>query len=95
MNSPCIVKVIGAASGAIRTPHDGRYVVAWDPHTKFGTLSLTSTNDITQAHHFPSVGAAMAEWSTISSIQLRRPDGLPNKPLTGLTIATERVDAAA
>lgn len=79
-----IVKIIGAAGGT-RTPHDGRYVVAWNPHTRYGMLECESTDDVTKAHQFDGADAFRA-WTTVSSVQAVRPDGLPNKPLTALTI---------
>jgi hypothetical protein len=80
-----IVEIVGAADGR-PTPHDGRYVVAWSPHTMAGDLKLTSTDDITKARRF-SVLEAMSEWRAISRVQATRPwDGKPNRPLTGITI---------
>ena len=84
-----LVKVEGAADGST-TPHDGRYVVAWNPHTEFGTLELTSTADKAKAARFTNA-QVFEEWNTVSRVQPRRPDGKPNKPLTGITISTEPV----
>lgn len=79
-----IVLIIGQA-GPGSTPHDGRYVVAWNPHTAYGTLECTSTADVAKAHRFDGIEAFQA-WNTVSSVQPTRPDGRPNKPLTALTI---------
>lgn len=80
-----IVKVIGAADGRTCTPHDGRYVVSWNPHTRAGTLELTSTGDKTKARRFNGM-TAFEEWRMISRVQSQRPwDGQPNRPLTGIT----------
>ena len=84
------VKVVCASDGS-RTPHDGRYVVAWNPHTEAGVLELTSTSDITQARWFRD-GNEFAEWRTISRVQPIRPwDGKPNRPLTAVSIETENI----
>jgi len=86
-----IVQIIGAASG-IRTPHDDKYVVAWDPHKPFGILAITSTTDISKAHHFTDAREALDQWNTVSNIQPTRPtDGRPNKPLTGISIDIVKV----
>jgi hypothetical protein len=86
-----IVQVVCAADGG-RTPHDGRWVVSWNPHTEAGTLELTSTSDKAKARRFEN-GDEFVEWKTISKVQPRRPwDGKPNRPLTGITIHTEVAD---
>ena len=83
-----IVQVVGAAS-AIETPHDGGYVVAWNPHTQFGMLELTSTPERRLAHRFDGPQEAISQWQAISKYYPMRPDGKPNRPLTGITIAIE------
>lgn len=87
----CIVKVMGAANMQ-PTPHDGRYVQSWNPDTKFGELELTSTDKVEEALKFVSPLVALEEWRTISSVQQVRPDGAPNRPLTGLTLKIEKVN---
>lgn len=83
------VKVVSAADGITPTPHDGRYVVAWNPHTEAGTLELTSTDDRAQARHFQN-GEEFTEWKTVSAVQPKRPwDGRPNRPLTAVNIEIE------
>jgi len=84
MTDKVVVKVICAADGS-PTPHDGRYVVAWNPHTEAGTLELSSTTDPAKAHQFASKGHALLEWQTQSVVQPLRPwDHRPNRPLTGV-----------
>jgi hypothetical protein len=80
-----IVKVVGASSGVV-TPHDGKWVVEWNPHVPFGTLALTSTDDQTKAKRFPSVVDVMRQYQTVSCVQPNRPDGGPNRPLSGIDI---------
>ena len=79
-----VVLIHGAGNGT-PTPHDGRYVVAWNPHTEYGVLELDSTADIARARRF-AADEAMREWRATSSKAPLRPDGKPNRPLTGLTI---------
>lgn len=86
-----IVQVVGAASG-ISTPHDGRWVVAWNPNSKYGILLLTSTADRTLARRFESPEQVLIEWKTMSKRNPFRPDGKINRPLTGLTIAMEAAE---
>lgn len=72
------------------TPHDGRYIVAWNPHTQYGTLALTSTSDRRKARRAP-LAQWLTERKTISRVQPRRPDGEPNRPLCGINIELEPV----
>ena len=80
-----VVRVIGAADGS-PTPHDGKFVVSWNPHTVAGTLELSSTAYIERAKRF-SAAEAMREWQMVSRVQPRRPwDGEINRPLCGVTV---------
>lgn len=83
-----VVKII-CASDDSSTPHDGRYVVRWNPHVEYGTFEATSTPQRAKAKRFPDHYTAIKEWDTISSVQPVRPDGAPNKPLKGVTILLE------
>ena len=81
----CVVRVISRADGG-DTPHDGRYVVSWNPHTRAGVLELTSTANLAEARHF-LFPDALDTWKAVSKRQPTRPwDGKPNRPLTGVTI---------
>lgn len=89
MSETCVVRVVQRADGS-STPHDGRYVVSWNPHTKAGVLELTSTTDLAEATHFPWPDV-FDQWKTVSKRQPTRPwDGKPNRPLTGVTIEITR-----
>jgi hypothetical protein len=80
------VRIVGAADGVTVTPHDGRFLVAWNPHTKAGTLELTSTADPRKAARL-ELAAILEQWRTQSRKQPLRPwDGKPNRPLTAVTI---------
>ena len=84
-----LVKIIEAADGS-PTPHDGRWVVNWDPHTRYGVLDITSSINKVFARRFESSSQALIEWNTISNVQPVRPDGEYNRPLTAVTILVER-----
>ena len=82
--SRVVVRVMCHADGT-PTPHDGRYVVAWNPHTPYGTCSIDTTDDIRQARRFRAPQALMT-WRAVSHVEPIRPDGRPNRPLSGLTV---------
>lgn len=86
-----IVKVVCASDGS-STPHDGRWVVAWNPHTAFGLLELTSTANRAAAQRFGGPHEVLREWKTISMRHPLRPDGKANRPLSGLTISLEAAE---
>lgn len=87
-----VIAQIHCAANGTPTPHDGRYVVDWNPHTKAGVLELTSTTDKAQARRFV-MREATVQWRTVSQVQPQRPwDGMPNRPLTAVTIVFERVE---
>ena len=88
----CIVQIVCAGDGS-PTPHDGYWVVSWNPHTRAGVCALHSTPNKDRARRFESKAQALEEWGTISNRQGIRPwDGKPNKPLTGLTIEITEVN---
>lgn len=88
---PVVIRIVRAENGT-RTPHDGRFLVAWNPHQPYGTLAVTSTDDISKARRFSGVFRAISDARTISRVQPRRPDGLPNRPLSALTFEVVPVE---
>lgn len=84
-----IIRIVGAADGRTPTPHDGQFLVSWNPHTKFGELEVESSYRREDARKFDTASQALEEWRTVSNIQDKRPDGMPNRPLTALTLASE------
>jgi hypothetical protein len=80
-----VLKIVSDAAGR-DTPHDGRYLATYNPNTKYGTLDMTSTADIGEAMRFVDASDVHAVWTAVSKLQPTRPDGKPNRPLTGLTI---------
>ena len=89
MEAPRRVWIVGAADG-VPTPHDGRWLVSWNPHTEFGVLELTSTDKRSKAS-IMSLEEIHAQWAAQSRMQPLRPnDGQPNRPLTAVTIEIMR-----
>lgn len=87
---PYTLLVHGMANGA-PTPHDGRYVQRCEFDVPFGTLAMDSTPRPADALQFASSGEALDYWRTASKSHPLRPDGKPNRPLTGLTVSVEYV----
>jgi hypothetical protein len=88
VSGKCVVMIVGLPDG-LPTPYDGQYVVAWNPHVRYGTLAITTTPDKTKARVFASLDEAVGEWNTVSKVQPVRPDRRPNKPLSGISITFE------
>lgn len=79
-------------SGGNPTPHDGRYVMEWNPHVDAGTLALDSTDDPAKAKTWTDLPELLRERRTISSIEPTRPwDGGLNKPLLAVMLEVEQV----
>lgn len=86
----CRVKVVSRADGR-SSPHDGRWIVACNPHVNAGDLDVRTTEDRAQACIF-----TLEEWwnlyRTTSRVQRVRPwDGKPNRPVTGLNYILDPV----
>lgn len=88
-----IVQIIGSTAG-IPTPHDGKWLVEWNPHTYYGACDIATTDDPKEAKVFDGPIHVMKEWRIVSAVQAIRPtDGLPNRPLTGLSIMIQNAEA--
>jgi hypothetical protein len=82
-----VCRILGYPHGP--TPHQGRYVVAYNPDTPYGTLALTTTADRSQALRAEAI-VFLEMWLTVSKVQPKRPtDGRPNRPISGLTMELE------
>lgn len=57
------------------------------PHPNYPSGLATFTRDPDQAMKFPGVEEALTCWKAQSLTVPTRPDGLPNCPLSGLTVA--------
>lgn len=91
-----VIKLIHLVSGQ-PTPHDGRYLSAYDPHwlsepvpEPFGggryVRALETTDNMADALRFASVDAAMSLAAAVSPNRPVRPDGKPNRPLRAFTL---------
>lgn len=80
----------------LRCVDNGRLVASFDPdfvppspHPSYPCGLAGWTNDPAKAMHFPDVGAALACWQMQSVVVPLRPDGLPNRPLSGYSMLLE------
>lgn len=89
MSKRWLVKIDGA--WAVETPHDGRYLVAWNSNTRYGDLHVVSTADPAAARVFDDIRVAIEESRQISLVDPLRPDDKPNRPLSALTFHFEEV----
>ena len=84
----CAILVIGAQMpvGTTRTQESDRYLVDFDVKEHTGRGPIPTTPDIAKAKHFTNAAEALEFWRTQSRVRPRRPDGLPNRPLTAFTV---------
>lgn len=47
---------------------------------------VPTSADLAEAKHFADLTEALAFWQTQSRVRPRRPDGEPNRPLTGFSV---------
>lgn len=64
-------------------PHDGEYLQHMDFEAYAGRGAITLTPDPAKAMHFASTGEAFEFWKRSPKCRPIRPDGQPNRPLTG------------
>lgn len=88
-----VIFLVGPAAGG-STLHDESYVVDYQP--EFWATNdypwLATSRDIAKARVFPSITEAHAYWrQTPPAPDDVRPDGRPNRPLTGFTVVMEPV----
>jgi hypothetical protein len=63
----------------MRTEHDGRWIVKYDPE-RFLRGGLVTTDDAGKARMFPTIEHARQFY--LQEAKVRLPDGRPNRPLT-------------
>lgn len=87
-----VIKLVGLAGG-VRTAYDGQYIVEYDPDRtgcdpdgRPMLAHVITTPDRTKAKRYADAGEAWADWSRVSRLWPRRPDGQPNRPLTAYTV---------
>lgn len=91
MNSPFVITVVCDACGNA-TPHDGRYVKSYNPNSEYGILDMDSTAEPREAKIFDDEADLLDFIQQVSSVEPIRPDGWPNRPITGLTIGIVGID---
>lgn len=85
-----VIRAIAFANGE-HCPHAGQWLKSFDHEAYNGRGYAEYTTDLAKAMQFSSPGEALAFWNKQSVIKPLRPDGLPNKPLTALTMVLENV----
>jgi len=103
-----VIQLLRLVSGD-PTPHDGRFLKAFDPtwldvpepewHSNGGVYMrlvkvLETVDDPAQALQFPSPVEAMAVWQKVSLNYPIRPDGRSNRPLTAFHAVFEPLKEA-
>jgi len=84
------ILAVGFASG-VPCPHANQWLKSFDHDACEGFGYGEFTYDPTQALCFTDKGDALAFWNRQSKVKPLRPDGLPNKPLTALTVIIEQL----
>lgn len=85
-----VLRIVGMPNGK-PTPYDHKFLVRCNFEAGFGTLAVDVTDKPEDAMQFPSPAEAFAYWQTQSTTEPLRPDGLPNRPLTGVNMSLERL----
>jgi hypothetical protein len=70
----------------------GSYLEWSDVDANDGRGDAAWTRDIDKAMKFTSFSAAIECWQQRSMVRPRRPDGLPNRPLTAFTVEPRKVE---
>lgn len=90
-----VIRVVDRASTG-EEPEQLTYLASYDPDfvpgegfPPYPSGMATWTTDIAEAMKFDSVAEAFALWTAQSKTVPYRPDGKPNKPLCGMTIAVD------
>ena len=96
-----VVIVVQGLAGGIPTPFDGQMLAEYDPDRPGRDptgqpmlATVRTTRFISEALTFPTAVEAWALWRQESTRVPRRPDGLPNRPLTAFTIEIVGADDA-
>lgn len=85
-----ILRVIAAEAGPLLVP---TWVKSFDVDARGGRGAVVYTLDPGDALTFPDELSVYAAWRSRSTVQPERPDGLPNCPLSALTLLVDaRID---
>ena len=79
------MRILCDALGII-SEHDGRFLKYFDANAHGGAGEIRTTAVETEAIEFRDFHAARECYRRISTVQPRRRDGLPNRPLTAYTV---------
>jgi hypothetical protein len=63
-----------------------RWLKSYDPDAHDGHGDVVTTNDRTAAKQFASAVDALEECRRVSTVRPLRPDGMPNRPLSDMTV---------
>lgn len=80
-----VIKILGFANGAF-CPIKGDYVKTFDPDLNGGRGHIMVTRKTKNAMKFPTKEKATEFYLIQSKVTPLRPDGQPNRPLTGFTV---------
>jgi hypothetical protein len=92
---PYVLKIVGLAmpgNPAAPCPEKDQYIMSFDPEMHDGRGQFKTSPRIRDAASFETVEAALSYWRTPSKVVPLRPDGHPNRPLTGFTIEVVPVE---
>lgn len=83
-----VMRILGRAmaGGWQDSPESGKYLRDFNPDAFDGTGAELLVRDPKQALRFATAAEALRVWQTTSTVQPRRPDGLPNRPLTAYSV---------
>jgi hypothetical protein len=81
----CVIQLVAFASG-MSCNHAWEYLKSFDPDAFSGRGYATWTPETSKAMRFVDTAEALAMYRRQSAVQPLRPDGKPNRPLTGYTI---------
>lgn len=90
-----ILKIIAVPGKVIKShtvPRFPCYVKFYNPDAHDGQGETDWTDDPLEAVAFDSFDAALDYWRQISTVRPLRADGMPNRPLTALTIEIEKIE---
>lgn len=98
-DQPCVIRLLGLVNKSKATPHDGRYLVEYDPwwltqRTPDGLLirKLVTSDDPAKARVFDDFVTAFRTWNAVAPNQPTKPDGLPNRPLAAFNVEFLQVE---
>ena len=81
------MKLEGVPLDGVVTPYDGQYVKEWNATKDV----LVTTTNILEAKRYPSIIEAREDWMQVDQRHPLRPDGRPNRPLTGYSITFDPI----